>query len=199
MTRLIFLHLFHIYSIISLIDDFLFALYKFELSQGLVILPVTNIYGIKCNNNLRHICHVVVVASLSKHEYGCITLHYGIVSNNDDVIKWKHFPRYWPFVPGIHRSPVISPHKGQWRGGLMFSFICVWTNSRVNNREAGDLRLYRAHYDVILMKNCRNTCICPIPSLSHHSGDVTISAFTLVPISLESYFATPQPFHSLFW
>ena len=37
-----------------------------------------------------------------------------------DVIKWKHFPRYWPFVKGIHRSPVDSPHKGQWRGALMF-------------------------------------------------------------------------------
>ena len=32
---------------------------------------------------------------------------------NDDVIKWKHFPRYWPFVQGIHRAPVNSPHKGQ--------------------------------------------------------------------------------------
>ena len=30
---------------------------------------------------------------------------------HDDVIKWKHFPRYWPFVRGIHRFPVISPHK----------------------------------------------------------------------------------------
>ena len=30
-----------------------------------------------------------------------------------DVIKWKHFPRYWPFVRGIHRLPVNSPHKGQ--------------------------------------------------------------------------------------
>ena len=35
---------------------------------------------------------------------------------NYDVIKWKHFPRYWPFVRGIQRSPVNSPHKGQWRG-----------------------------------------------------------------------------------
>ena len=42
---------------------------------------------------------------------------------HDDVIKWKHFPRYWPFVRGIHRSPVNSPHKGQWRGALMFSLI----------------------------------------------------------------------------
>ena len=24
---------------------------------------------------------------------------------HDDVIKWEHFPRYWPFVRGIHRSP----------------------------------------------------------------------------------------------
>ena len=69
----------------------------------------------------------------------------------DDVIKWKHFPRYWPFVRGIHRPPVNSPHKGQWRGALMFSLICVWIYGWINNREAGDLRRYRAHYDVIVM------------------------------------------------
>ena len=57
---------------------------------------------------------------------------------HDDVIKWKHFPRYWPFARGIHRSPVNSPHKGQWRGALMFSLIWVWMNGWVNNREAGD-------------------------------------------------------------
>ena len=44
---------------------------------------------------------------------------------HDDVIKWKHFPRYWPFVRGIHRSPVNSLHKGQWRRAFMFSLICV--------------------------------------------------------------------------
>ena len=70
---------------------------------------------------------------------------------HDDVIKWKHFPRYWPFVREIHRSPVNFPHKGQWRGALMFSLICVWINGWVNNRAAGDLRRYRAHYDVIVM------------------------------------------------
>ena len=72
---------------------------------------------------------------------------------HDDVIKWKHFPRYWPFERGIHRSPVNSPHKGQWRGALVFSLICVWINGCVNNREAGDWRCYRAHYDVIVMWN----------------------------------------------
>ena len=44
---------------------------------------------------------------------------------HDDVIQWKHFPPYWPFVPGIHRWPANSPHKSQWRGALMLSFICA--------------------------------------------------------------------------
>ena len=66
------------------------------------------------------------------------------VNLHDDVIKWKHFPRYW-------RGPVNSPHKGQWCGALVFSLICVWINGWVNSREAGDLRRYRAHYYVTVM------------------------------------------------
>ena len=62
---------------------------------------------------------------------------------HDDVIKWNNFPRYCPFVRGIHLWPVNSPHKGQWRGALMFSLICVWTNGWVNNRDA--------HYDVTVI------------------------------------------------
>ena len=72
---------------------------------------------------------------------------------HDDVIKWKYFPRYWPFVWGIHRCPVNFPQKGQWRGTLMFSLIWAWINGWVNNREAGDLRRHRAHFDVSVM-NC---------------------------------------------
>ena len=71
---------------------------------------------------------------------------------HDDVIKWKHFPHYWPFVRGIHRSPVNSPHKDQWRGALVFSLICTRINGWVNNGEAGDLRRKRAHYDVTLVR-----------------------------------------------
>ena len=47
--------------------------------------------------------------------------------------------------------PVNSPHKGQWRGALMFSLICVWIDGWVNNREAGDLSRHRGHYDVNVM------------------------------------------------
>ena len=71
---------------------------------------------------------------------------------HDDVIKWKHFLGHWLFVRGIHRSPVTSPNKGQWPGSLVFSLIGAWINAWVNNREAGDLRRHRAHYDVIVMK-----------------------------------------------
>ena len=83
-----------------------------------------------------------------RHLTGC----HGITDAlHDDVIKWKHFPRNWTFVRGIHRSPVNSPHKGQWSGALMFSLICVWINGWVNNREAGVFWRHRAHYDVTLM------------------------------------------------
>ena len=83
-------------------------------------------------------------------------LVYGAVyvwDKNDYVIKWKHFPRYWPFVRGIHRPTVNSPHKGQWRGALMFCFICAWKNGWVNNGEAGNLRRHRTHYDITEMNN----------------------------------------------
>ena len=49
-----------------------------------------------------------------------LSCHHGQVDNkgHDDIIKWKHFLRYWPFVQGIHQSPVNFPHKGQWGGHL---------------------------------------------------------------------------------
>ena len=71
--------------------------------------------------------------------------------HHDDVIKWKHYTRFSPFPWAIHRSPVNSPHKNQWRGILNFSSICAWIIGWVNNREAGDVRRHRAYYDVIVM------------------------------------------------
>ena len=61
------------------------------------------------------------------------------------------FPRNWPFVRGIHRSPVNSPHKASDAELWCFFFICVWIDDWVNNREADDLRRYRGHYDVTVM------------------------------------------------
>ena len=55
---------------------------------------------------------------------------------HDDIIKWKHFPCYWPFVRGIHRSLVNSLHKGQWCGALMFYLICA-LNKQLSERSWG--------------------------------------------------------------
>ena len=86
----------------------------------------------------------------------------------DDVIKWKHFPRYWPFVWGIDWSPMNFPHKGLWRGALVFSLICAWISGWVNNRKADDLRHHRAHYDVTVMwKVYTHSAYPPNTSASH--------------------------------
>ena len=67
------------------------------------------------------------------------------LSNHDDVIKWKRFPRYCPFVRGLYRLPVDFHHKGQRRAALMLCLICAWTNRWANNRDAGDLRRHCVH------------------------------------------------------
>ena len=45
---------------------------------------------------------------------------------------WRHqmetFSALLAFCAGNSPVPVNSPHKGQWRGALMFSLICVWIN-----------------------------------------------------------------------
>ena len=49
---------------------------------------------------------------------------------NWTITWWRHhmetFFALLVFCLGIFRSPVNSPHKGQWRGALMFSVICAW-------------------------------------------------------------------------
>ena len=86
------------------------------------------------------------------------------------MMTWKHFPRYLPFLRGIHQSPVNSPDKCQWRGVLMFSLICVSINGWVNKREAGDLRRYRIHYDVIVMAWTNRPLWCTAGTQCHMYG-----------------------------
>ena len=62
---------------------------------------------------------------------------------------WRHQMETFSALLAI--CAANSPHKGQWRGSLMFSLMCAWINGWVNNGEATDLRHHRAHYDVIVM------------------------------------------------
>ena len=71
------------------------------------------------------------------------------------IAWWRHqmetFSALLAICAGNSPVPDEFPHKGQWGGALMFSLICVWINDRVNNNETGDLRRYRALYDVTVM------------------------------------------------
>ena len=57
----------------------------------------------------------------------------------------------WRLKLPATRSLVDSPHEGQWRGALMLSLICVWTNGWASSRDAGDLERHRAHYGVTVV------------------------------------------------
>ena len=78
--------------------------------------------------------HNVFVRHLSRHQ--------------DDVIKWTYFPRCWPFMGGIHRSLVDCPHKGQWRGALIFPLINIhsweatWSPNRCSIQKQLDMCSY---------------------------------------------------------
>ena len=109
-------------------------------------------------------------------------------------------------------SPVLvnSPHKGQWRWALMFSLICVWINDWVNNREVGDLRRHRGHYDVNVMifysgdleKNALVITGGVVCQLANHfwSVELVLSEFSVVkllqPIPTFMYWRTMS---SLVW
>ena len=54
---------------------------------------------------------------------------------HDDGIKWKHFPRYRPFVRGIHWSPVNSP---QWPVTRSFDvFFDLHLNKQLSKQSRG--------------------------------------------------------------
>ena len=67
------------------------------------------------------------------------------------MVAFSALPAFCERNPLVHRAPVDSPHKGQWRGVLMFSLICGWTNGWANNQNVDDLKRHRAHYCVAVM------------------------------------------------
>ena len=81
---------------------------------------------------------------------------------NDGAAKWKLFPCYWPFVRGIHRTPVDSPYRGQWRGTSMF-FL---TNGWAINQDPSDFKRHRTHYDVTVMLLLMQILLDLTPSIS---------------------------------
>ena len=70
---------------------------------------------------------------------------------HDDVIKWKHFSTLLAIC--AWNSPFTGEFPSQRLLTRRFdvSLICDWINGWVNNREAGDLRLHRAHNGVTVI------------------------------------------------
>ena len=135
---------------------------------------------------------VALVASIfwpGQSSTGCTASVTAALLSHDDVIKWKHFPRYWPFVRGIHRSAMNSPHKGKWRGDLMFSSICAW----INNRQAVDLRHHRAHYDITVMREVSRGCVSIFASRINDKLIIIISL--LINIMVETVTWTDGSFN----
>ena len=88
---------------------------------------------------------------------------------------WRHqmetFSALLVFVRGLHRSPVDSTHKGQWRGALMFSWVwpeqtveqtleTLWwleTPSRSLWRHCNDSQASCAKWHPFVQTQCANT------------------------------------------
>ena len=62
----------------------------------------------------------------------------------------------------------------------MFTLITVWINGCVNNREAGDLRRYCAHYGVTVMY----TACCWCPGINSNPGAVHPMFYSLFPLPI---------------
>ena len=89
-------------------------------------------------------------AAIGKKAYDSITSHKK-EKNYDDVIQWKHFPRYWQFCGEFTGPRWIPRTKASDAERWCFLWSAPWINDWANNRESGDLRRHRANYDVIVM------------------------------------------------
>ena len=93
----------------------------------------------------RHCNGIHIFLVLSQQDYGELLPNMNVTFHHETSSNGIIFR-----VTG-HLCGEFIGHKGQWRGALKFSLICAWINGWVNNREAGDSRRHRAHYDVTVM------------------------------------------------
>ena len=96
---------------------------------------------------------------------------------HDDVIKWKHFSRYWPFMREIHRwIPFAKASDAElW----CFFFISVWSSGWGEH-----LRRYRANYDITAMAfPCHDVTIsCTEPSASKQRSNELLLGNSILEI-----------------
>ena len=136
--------------------------------------PVTIVFYSQSFSNVENdISHDVMDKRYSTSLVHCVSM---MTSSNGSIFRVTGH-----LCGDIHRSPVNSPHQGQWREALMLSLICAWINGWANNREAGDLRCHRAHFDVIVTSQaiCTKSVCCRV-LLWLGRGSVTKWLFVVV-------------------
>ena len=100
------------------------------------------------------------------------------------IIKWKHFPRYWPFVRGIHRSPGGFPSQRPVTRSFDVFFDLGLNDGWTNSRDAGDLRRHHAHYEVSVM--CDLYFVYYKNQVSVYNGDDL--RYTQVPVCTNIFY-----------
>ena len=122
----------------------------FKLISGIDLLNI--FFNCPCVNGTRPRWWIVNISASNVDPDLCC--HWVSLVHNE-LTWWRHqietFSALLAISAGNSPVPVNFPHKGQWRGALMFSLICARISGWLNNGEAGDLRRYRAHCDVIVM------------------------------------------------
>ena len=114
--------------------------------------------------------------------YSCFTLTTPVASDpvwaHDDVIKWKHFPRNWPFVRGIHRSRWI-PHTKATDAELWL-FFYLRLNKRLSKHSCGcwfealSWSLWRHHNDTVSVMTVDTQTTYRVRALPSKEGEATL-------------------------
>ena len=109
------------------------------------------IYNANLSRTLLGACYLIIVLSLEPLSY----VHEWIMTTSSIGI----FSASLAFCAGHTLVTGEFSHKGQWRGTLIFSLICVGMNGWVKTHGAADLGRHRAYYDVIVMWIDQLTCM----------------------------------------
>ena len=152
-----------------------------------------------CQNRLKHFWSKLLTDFNSiKHAQSLAVLCIVVVKSR--VLSWwrhqlKTFSTSLALCDG--NPPVTGGFPShQWHGALMFSLICAWTHGWANNRDAGELRRHRAHYDVTVMVS--TLCSDDLAQSVAISYDISLAIWNNVILSVKTHPNMKTSWHGRF-
>ena len=139
---------FHCHDVIIGNSHAICGLINRKIIANIVVYICNSAHGMRSNrwNEKTDIVYWVILwitltCPCMQHVCACICM---VTSLNGNIFR----------VTGL----LLGESSGHWRIPLTktsdaehWFFICAWTNGWANNRDAGDLRHHRAHYDVTVI------------------------------------------------